>query len=460
MLRFLHVSLTAVLCIVLANQVQAQMTYTISASTTWTTLVNNPTCNTCTFNIASAATFTVDQNVSNCHACTFNGNVAMTASMTCQSCAFSNGTLSSQVATLTLQSGTTSFSGVTLNFTGTPLVSASILANAPVSISNSTFTFYNQSNFNNNSGLLSITTSVLNFYDTSYLYATAGPVNLQSSSQIVVGNNVNSAAYLKMNTNSPLQIYDAKSFVSITNNNNFYYDFSPYNAIIGSMTTSYTTQTNTLNCGTTGPNACLAPFVYGCASLTSTGLTACTTTLPLTNLNFSGAPGPGKTVLLSWSTGQEINVSHFVVQRSPDGSNWSAIANVAAKGNTTLTTDYSFADDAPAANVDYYRLQAVDQDGQITYSTVIVVSLDGPPGGIGIYPNPVNTGQSFYLTVPSTNPVMVRIVNLAGQLLSLTSLNGQTLYQVPVPSNVPHNSLVIVQVTDNGSTRAIRLFCR
>jgi hypothetical protein len=63
----------------------------------------------------------------------------------------------------------------------------------PVSIASSTFTFHNQSNFNNNSGLLAIAASVLNFYDTSYLYATGGPVNLQIS-QIVVGNNVNSAA--------------------------------------------------------------------------------------------------------------------------------------------------------------------------------------------------------------------------------------------------------------------------
>src|SRR4030095_10449989 len=55
-------------------------------------------------------------------------------------------------------------------------------------------------------------------------------------------------------------------------------------------------------------------------------------TLPLDLLTFTGRLQNNNSVLLNWKTENEINTSHFVVERSADGNNFSGIGNVSANG--------------------------------------------------------------------------------------------------------------------------------
>ncbi|MEI6185477.1 MAG: hypothetical protein WCP65_08105, partial [Bacteroidota bacterium] len=75
---------------------------------------------------------------------------------------------------------------------------------------------------------------------------------------------------------------------------------------------------------------------------------------------------------LSWQTATEINTSHFNIQRSTTGKDFTTIGKVPAKG----ASEYTFNDnEKSAAKTLYYRLEIVDKDGTISYSEVRELSI-------------------------------------------------------------------------------------
>jgi len=113
-----------------------------------------------------------------------------------------------------------------------------------------------------------------------------------------------------------------------------------------------------------------------------------TTTLPVNLVSFN-ARKSNKDVVCSWQTSREVNLSHFNIQRSVDGRNFSTIGKV----NATYTNDvaqYTFTDvNAQGLKADYayYRLEMVDKDMKVQYSPSerIVWSTDV---AVSVYPNP------------------------------------------------------------------------
>ncbi|MEL6675689.1 MAG: FlgD immunoglobulin-like domain containing protein [Bacteroidota bacterium] len=76
---------------------------------------------------------------------------------------------------------------------------------------------------------------------------------------------------------------------------------------------------------------------------------------------------------LEWETGPETHSTDFVVERSLDGTNFSALGNVAPTGSATAGSIYQY-DDAGAAALNqtlYYRVREIMTDGQSNYSSVV-----------------------------------------------------------------------------------------
>lgn len=94
--------------------------------------------------------------------------------------------------------------------------------------------------------------------------------------------------------------------------------------------------------------------------------------LPLTWLSFTGRLINEKTEL-KWVTANEMNTSHFIVEKSVDGIRFSPIGTVAALGSTGHDNDYLFYDDNPNEGYSYYRLKQVDADAKSTYSSIVKI---------------------------------------------------------------------------------------
>lgn len=94
----------------------------------------------------------------------------------------------------------------------------------------------------------------------------------------------------------------------------------------------------------------------------------------------------GNTAVLEWSTAEEVNASHFDVQRSGDGRNWQTFTSVIAKGDSKTQTNYTVKDTDPLDGENFYRLHMIDTDGSSTYSVIRELRFELDP--ILVFPNP------------------------------------------------------------------------
>jgi len=112
------------------------------------------------------------------------------------------------------------------------------------------------------------------------------------------------------------------------------------------------------------------------------------TSLPLHWNSFTAQPLEKGEAFLQWSTSREENVSHFRVERSPDGRSFLSVATQAA-GNEDLQA-YQFLDQAVAGVVAYYRIVAVDLDGTESVSAVERVACPDTAPAVTLFPNPTD----------------------------------------------------------------------
>ena len=143
--------------------------------------------------------------------------------------------------------------------------------------------------------------------------------------------------------------------------------------------------------------------------------------LPVTFTSFT-VKADGCKALLEWQTGMELNNSHFVVERSSNGNEFTAIGRVGAVGNSNSLHTYRFTDETPAGGVNYYRITQVDFDGKHSSTNIkaIRIQCNGNAAAIKAYPN------------PATSQVNIQSGKAVAQV-NVVSGNGQTVMKY-VPS--------------------------
>jgi hypothetical protein len=96
--------------------------------------------------------------------------------------------------------------------------------------------------------------------------------------------------------------------------------------------------------------------------------------LPATFLSNSASYQKGSGIV-KWSTTAEINVAAFEVQRSTDGSNYTALGKITPHNNPANTYDYLFEDAQPLKGANYYRIAILDIDGKVQYSPILKITV-------------------------------------------------------------------------------------
>jgi hypothetical protein len=149
--------------------------------------------------------------------------------------------------------------------------------------------------------------------------------------------------------------------------------------------------------------------------------------LPVTLLSFTGHSVNG-TSDLNWITSMERNNSHFVVERSRDGKNYSRLSdNIASKapnGNSDLALSYGYVDTKPFEGYNYYRLKQHDVDGKMTYSNVVNVYF-GNETMVTLYPNPVSSLLNVDINTPKATTAQVKITDATGRVVRVTDMTLQ-----------------------------------
>ncbi len=145
--------------------------------------------------------------------------------------------------------------------------------------------------------------------------------------------------------------------------------------------------------------------------------------LPVKLKAFDAYLKAGSNAELKWVTSSEENTSHFILQRSKNGSDYTDIATVLAYGNSSTDRSYSFIDknvDQLSAGILFYRLLSVDADGKGRYSDTRVIRLDTKALNsmtVSTYPNPVSS--ELRVTLPAgwqNKKVVYELYNANGLL--------------------------------------------
>jgi len=145
------------------------------------------------------------------------------------------------------------------------------------------------------------------------------------------------------------------------------------------------------------------------------------TPLPLKYLSFDAVVSDNK-VMLNWVTTQEVNTSHFEVERSFDMNTFSTIGMV-LDGFTINNTDksYQFRDNSPelqGRSVAYYRLKQFDIDGKVTYSKVLAVRLQAKANVVmQVSPNPFIENLTVRFNSTENGVAQIRISSMTGQTM-------------------------------------------
>jgi hypothetical protein len=79
---------------------------------------------------------------------------------------------------------------------------------------------------------------------------------------------------------------------------------------------------------------------------------------------------------MEWRTGQEIDFQKFVVERSPDGTNYFPVGQINARG---AFSEYTFTDASPldvsSGQTFFYRVKLLNNDGTFNYTQTMEVNL-------------------------------------------------------------------------------------
>jgi hypothetical protein len=182
--------------------------------------------------------------------------------------------------------------------------------------------------------------------------------------------------------------------------------------------------------------------------------------LPLTLLSFEGN-ATSSSNNLKWTTTSEINVSHFEIERSEDGINFSSIGKVAAFNQSTLVNTYNYNDifQGGSKQFYYYRLNMIDIDGKHSYSKIISFQPFNTNFSVQALPNPFSSQITISANLAKDDQAIITLTDASGKkILSKTIAlkKGVNTFQLSNMSSL-QSGFYILNFSTSDNTRAIKL---
>ena len=179
--------------------------------------------------------------------------------------------------------------------------------------------------------------------------------------------------------------------------------------------------------------------------------------LPLTLLNFT-VTKQDAVAQLAWQTTNEVNTSHFNIQRSTDGVSFTTVGKVNANVSTGLQNNYTYSDGVSnlKAGKVYYRLQMMDNDGKFSYSKIIYITVDANSLHISIYPNPAHN----YFVIGNygnidTKNAMIQVRDMSGRTLISEKFNNNTEQRINI--TMLSKGMYMISIITNGNVQTEKI---
>jgi hypothetical protein len=159
----------------------------------------------------------------------------------------------------------------------------------------------------------------------------------------------------------------------------------------------------------------------GAGSSSEFGGAVSASSLPVNLTSFKGRLNDGNAEL-TWTTSEEVNNSHFEIERSANGQSYAKVGTVKGHGGTNNT--YNFTDAGPLAAINYYRLKQVDIDGQSTYTRVLVLRNDIGAITAKAAPSPFTSFINISYKLQKEENIRIRLMDVSGRVVKTINTRG------------------------------------
>lgn len=168
--------------------------------------------------------------------------------------------------------------------------------------------------------------------------------------------------------------------------------------------------------------------------------------LPIEWLTQSAECNKGN-IAINWSTASEQNADFFIVERSPDGANFTMVSTIPASGNSSTVKKYSYTDTEPYSGTSYYRIRETDFNASTMVSEIMTVNgclndniiISGGDGGISVNINAMEDSKYAFEVYDAIGQKLiseVKTVSVGSNMVKLSVSNmASGVYAVKVYSN-------------------------
>jgi hypothetical protein len=172
---------------------------------------------------------------------------------------------------------------------------------------------------------------------------------------------------------------------------------------------------------------------------------------------FTGVKENGYNTL-SWKAECNSETASFILQRSSDGTNFNSIDSVQAASATECSLPYNYNDYTATGPKVWYRLEVIDQNGNITYSQLVLILNDQNVIQLmNVRPNPVQSEAWLNISASENQNVELVIYSIDGKQLVRQTINVLGgMNTIDLHTSTLANGMYIVRGTFmNGQTNTL-----
>ena len=157
-------------------------------------------------------------------------------------------------------------------------------------------------------------------------------------------------------------------------------------------------------------------------------------TVPVKLISFTANNAENNSVKLNWILSEQVNVDHYEIEQSMNGTSFNSVGRVAAGNVLNYTFNYPDA----AQGLNYFRLKTADKDGKISYSDIVKVNVPVANTSVNIYPNPATSYVKVSLgNMAKNSPVTIKVVALDGRVVKEQKVNTLSTSVTLNTNNLP-----------------------
>ena len=340
---------------------------------------------------------------------------------------------SSQINSLTLNSGSSSISASNISFVDGPMVK--------IGSTDFIFPLGKNSNFNRLgiSNLTGSETFTATYFNTTYANT------LSFSSETNHLNWVSDKEYWTLNrlgtTNASLELFwQSASASNLSNCSNLKIGYWNSSNSYWEKTTNSDFSTITGSCFSTNSGSIKSASNLSSFGTFTFGRNASAIALPITLVSFQ-AKRRGTKVDLKWITMSEKNNDYFTLEKTKDGLNYEQIKKIKGAGNFNETIKYDETDENPYIGISYYRLSQTDFDGKQSYYPLQSVSFEiKNENKISVQPNPINLKDELKIIIAGEKNqiAIVSLFDSFGRTCfsnTFQTIENQNTIEITLPDN-------------------------